>query len=272
MLAWSPTRLKIRSSPPGPADERQQHEPRPEGEHGDASEAEEQHDDQRRAEDRAARGDRGDRERQHRDRIDEPERDDRKADRFQAEPNAAEPSQRRDLDDIVEPERQHHAARSRGAAGRQAATSVGPLAGEQALPAEGAEDEAREIRPRGTEHEDDVRLLQRPARARQTPRGEERRPRWRARRTPGRQRSSADDCSASVSCARQDEECDRCVLARDGNDHEGVKELVVAEHVRGSDPAGAAHTPGHLSCRRARRRPGAERRGCRCGRRSAAAR
>ena len=148
MPAWSPTRLKILSSRSGAVDERQEDEPRAEREHGDATEAEEQHDDQRGAEDRAARRDRGDRERQHRDRVDEPEGDDREADRLEAEADAAEPPQRRDLDDVVEPERQHDAARGRGAAGREAPTAVGPLAREQALPAERAKDEAaRDRRP-----------------------------------------------------------------------------------------------------------------------------
>ena len=103
----------------------------------------------RSAEDRAARRDRGDRERQHRDRVHETEGEDREPDRVEAEPDAAESPQRRDLDDVVEPERQHDPARGRGTAGREAAAAIGPLAREQALPAERTQEEAGEIGGRG---------------------------------------------------------------------------------------------------------------------------
>jgi len=115
----------------------------------------------------------GDRERQHRDSIDEPEGDDREADRFQPEADAAEPPKHRDLDDVVEAERQHDAARRRGAARGEAAASVGSLAGEEPLPPERSKDEAGEVGDGRSDHEDDVRFLQRPARARQLPCSEE---------------------------------------------------------------------------------------------------
>ncbi len=80
-------------------------------------------------------------------------------------------------------------------------------------------------------HEDDVRLLQRPARARQAPRGEEA-----ERDAEHAERDAALlflrlERLGDVSCARQHEERDRRVLAGDGDDHERVEELVVAERV-----------------------------------------
>ena len=61
-------------------------------EHADAPDAEQEDDDQRRAEDGAGRGERRCRERQHRDRVNQAERDDRQPDRLQADANAAQTS------------------------------------------------------------------------------------------------------------------------------------------------------------------------------------
>ena len=221
--------------PVGAIDERQLHQPRPEDEGGDAAEAEEQHDDERRAEDRVARRERAHRKRQHRDRVDHSERDDRKSDGVEPEPYAAEPPQRPDLDDVVEPERQHDPARRGGPARGEAAAAIGPVAREEPLPAERAQEEAREVRGRRGQDERDVRLFQRPAGRREPSRGEkagdddhdgEGDTRADARALP---RGAP---SRRSSCLRQHVEDDRRVLAGNRDDHERVEQLVVAERRR----------------------------------------
>jgi hypothetical protein len=103
------------------AQERQSCQPAAHGEQQKAARAERDHDQQRPAEARRARRGRGDGERQHRDRVDHAERDDRQGDCLETDPDAAQPLQRPDLDQVVEPERQHDTARRGGSDGRQAA-------------------------------------------------------------------------------------------------------------------------------------------------------
>src|SRR5207247_2558821 len=80
------------------------------------------------------------------ERVVEAERDDREGDRLQREPDASEPAQGADLDEVVEPERQDGAAGGGCTAGGQAARPVGTRAGrKQLLPAERAQDEAGEV-------------------------------------------------------------------------------------------------------------------------------
>ena len=73
-------------------------------------------------------------------------------------------AEQRDLDDVVEPERKNGAARRGSSARGQAAGAVGPLtAGEDALPTERTEAEAREIGASNEEDQGGVRALQGPA-------------------------------------------------------------------------------------------------------------
>src|SRR5581483_3897279 len=117
---------------------------------------------------RRARRRRRDRERQEGDGVDEAERDDRQRDRLEAELDTRHPPERPDLDQVVEPERQDDAARGGRAAGGQAAGAVRPAAGgEELLPAERAQHEAREVEDRGAGDEADVRPVERPARVRE---------------------------------------------------------------------------------------------------------
>ena len=110
------------------------------------AEAEEHDEEQRQAEARGARRGRRDRERQEGDRVDEAERDDRKGDRLEPELDAAHPAQRADLDQVVEPEGKDRAARRGGTAGGEAAGAIrAGRGGEELLPAERAEDVAREV-------------------------------------------------------------------------------------------------------------------------------
>jgi len=157
----------------GALHERQLHQSRPEHEGGDATHAEEQHDDERPTKHGVAQGERRHRERKHRDGVDHPEREDGKSDRVEAESYTAQPAQRPDLDDVVQTERQHHSARRGRAARGKAAAAIGPFADEEPLPAERSQEEAREIRGRRGDDEHDVRILQRPARRREPARGEE---------------------------------------------------------------------------------------------------
>ena len=111
-----------------------------------AADAEDDDDQQRAAEHRVGRRGRRDREREHRDRVDHPERHDRQDDRVDPDADPAELPQHPDLDQVVEPERQDHAARGRGADRREAAGLVGALVRrEQPVPGAGAEDEADEV-------------------------------------------------------------------------------------------------------------------------------
>ena len=113
--------------------------------------AEEHHEQQRPAEARGAGRSRRDRERQEGDGVDEPERDDGEDDRLEPELDAGHPAQRRDLDDVVQPEREDHAAGRGGAAGRQAADPTGTAGdGEELLPTE--RPEARSSRSRASRH------------------------------------------------------------------------------------------------------------------------
>ena len=105
-----------------------------------------------------------------------------KHDRLEPELDAGHPPQRCDLDDVVQPERQDHAARRGGATGRQAAGTAGTAGGgEELLPAERPEDVAREVEGDGGGHEAHVRALERPARVRE-PAGEQKADAERARR------------------------------------------------------------------------------------------
>src|SRR5207245_5168662 len=97
-----------------------------------------------------AGGSGGDRERQHRDGVDDAERDDGERDRLEAEPDATQPAQRSDLDQIVEPEREHDAAGSRRPNRGQTAGLAGALVErEQAAPAAGTRHEADEVAEAG---------------------------------------------------------------------------------------------------------------------------
>src|SRR5581483_6309032 len=116
---------------------------------------------------RAGRGG-GNRQWQHRDRIDHSQRRDRERDRLETDANSTQPAERSDLDQIVEPERQHRAARRRRADGREAARLVGLLAGrEQPPPATRPQDEAGEVTQRGGRNERHSGMRERPARLRQ---------------------------------------------------------------------------------------------------------
>src|SRR5438445_263874 len=76
----------------------------------------------------------------------EAERDDRQGDRFQREPDTAEPAQCADLDEVVEPEGQDGAAGGSRATGGEATRPVGTRAcRKQLLPTERAQDEAGEV-------------------------------------------------------------------------------------------------------------------------------
>jgi hypothetical protein len=159
-----PARARDQGQPPDPRTERQ---------HPDAPEAEEQHDGERGAEDGARRAEGGGCEREHRDGIDQAEREEGQGDRLQTDRHAGEATERRDLDDVIEPERQDGSAGGRRAARREAATPIRPGGGrKQPLPAERSEDETREVRRAGGEGKLDLRARERPARARDPPRDE----------------------------------------------------------------------------------------------------
>ena len=181
------------------------------------------------------RGERRDREREHRDGVDEAERDDGEGDRLQAERHTAEAAERRDLDDVVEPERKDDAACGRGSAGCEASAAIGSRrCGEQLPPTERPEDEAREVGGTGGERELDLRALERPARAGETTCDEHgddqadrahdsRHDRWRTWTT------SAEVLEAAWSCLRDHEEGDRRVLTGQRDEHQGMEDLVIAE-------------------------------------------
>ena len=68
-------------------------------------------------------------EREHRHCVDHAEGHDRDGDRLEPDPNAAEPAQGGDLDDVVEPERQDDSAGRSRPARRETPRAVGPLGG-----------------------------------------------------------------------------------------------------------------------------------------------
>src|SRR6185437_13140649 len=107
----------------------------------------------------------GDRERQEGDRVDEPERDDRKGDRLEPELDPWHPLQCRDLDEVVQSEGKDHAAGRGGAARGQAAATAGTARDrEKLLPAERAKDVAREVERSCASDEAQVGTLERPTR------------------------------------------------------------------------------------------------------------
>ena len=151
---------------PGPTgDERHAHKVLAGDEDAAGADAEEHDQEQRPPEARGARRGRRDRKREERNRVDEAERDDRERDRLETELDAAHAAQRADLDQVVEPERQDDAACRRSAAGGQAAGAIrAGSGGKELLPAECAEDVAREVKEDGAPDIPHLRMLKRPAR------------------------------------------------------------------------------------------------------------
>ena len=113
-------------------------------------------------------------ERQHRDRVDHPEGDDRQNDRLEPDADTAELSQDADLDHVVEAEGEYSAAR-RGRANRgKAASLVGALPRrKQPVPAACTEDEAGQVREPGSRGKQRANVRERPARVSQPPRDED---------------------------------------------------------------------------------------------------
>jgi len=147
--AWRSVRRDVggdRAQAAAAAKQRQADEPGARHQQRAAPEAESDDDEERPSEAGRARRGRRDRQGQHRDCVHHSERDDRERDRLEPDADPTEPAQRPDLDQVVEAERQHDAARSSCTDRRQAASLVGLLrAREQSMPAARPQDEAREV-------------------------------------------------------------------------------------------------------------------------------